>query len=118
MSNRVTQFSMEPADDDGWDFGTVRQSLPPAPKPTMGLPSSAASSRYSLNSYAGSTTQSILGNERRPLPASPSGQLGGARPMSKSPGLSRTSDSRVRRKMREYLKSVGYEDNTCLCVHL
>ncbi|CDH58356.1 pkinase-domain-containing protein [Lichtheimia corymbifera JMRC:FSU:9682] len=88
------ESTMEPADDDGWDFGTVRQSLPPAPKPTMGLPSSAASSRYSLNSYAGSTTQSILGNERRPLPASPSGQLGGARPMSKSPALSRTSDSR------------------------
>ncbi|KAI9492201.1 kinase-like domain-containing protein [Zychaea mexicana] len=76
-------------DDDGWDFGTVRQSLPPAPKPTI---PSAAPSRYSLGSYAGSTTSLAStntttaatannhinnnhnNNHTRPLPESPSNQ--------------------------------------------
>ncbi|KAI8147843.1 kinase-like domain-containing protein [Fennellomyces sp. T-0311] len=65
------ESTIDVQDDDGWDFGTVRQSLPPAPKPTI---PSAAPSRYSLGSYAGST-QSLVSNHTRPLPASPSGQL-------------------------------------------
>ncbi|KAG2220282.1 hypothetical protein INT45_009897 [Circinella minor] len=82
--------AMDVGDDDGWDFGTVRQSLPPAPKPSI---PSASPSRYSLGSYAGST-QSLVStnstatvthnsnnysnnnsnNYTRPLPLSPSCQ--------------------------------------------
>ena len=76
---------MDIGDDDGWDFGTVRQSLPPAPKPSI---PSAAPSRYSLGSYAGSTqslasansTTTVTHNNNnsnshtRPLPLSPSSQ--------------------------------------------
>lgn len=75
-------------DDDGWDFGTVKQSLPAAPKPSNLAPSP---SRYSLGPF-GASTQSLVNSDRR---ASHMSESPSSRKLASSAAVSRYSDTRV-----------------------
>lgn len=74
-------------DDDGWDFGTVKQSLPAAPKPSNLAPSP---SRYSLGPF-GASTQSLVNSDRR---ASHMSESPSSRKLASSAAVSRYSDTR------------------------
>ncbi|KAI9310298.1 kinase-like domain-containing protein [Dichotomocladium elegans] len=89
----------EEVDDGGWDFGTVRQSLPPAPKPSLGLPTAnmgVSPSRYSMSSF--SSQQQLSPPPPRPLSnnkLTPSSSPAAAAGVPAGGGLTRANNSRT-----------------------